>query len=169
MDAEAKSRKAQREEAVNRIAIGVRPEMDVLQEWINLLGAAVDAVRRRFADSRLEYDPDSGYGSLPKLGLLRNKDALFYFSDDTLILIHIHSKPLLQKLDGRALLSELGSPAADLRSRAGKGESQYVFPERGIAFSSDSEGRVAFVEIFQPTSLGEYMDRIYIDPGQFEK
>jgi hypothetical protein len=143
--------------------------MGVLQEWINLLGATVDTVRRGFANSRLEYDPDSGYGSLTNVGLLRNKDALFYFRDDMLILIHIHSKPLLQKLDGQALLSELGSPAADLRSRAGKGESQYVFPERGIAFSSDSEGRVAFIEIFQPMSLSEYMAQIYIDPGQFEK
>jgi hypothetical protein len=140
-----------------------------LKGWADLLGATGQTVRSKFAGSRFHYDPDSVYGSLTNVALLRNKDALFYFDHDELILIHIHSKPLLEKVDGRVLLSDLGPPAAGLRSRAGKGFSQYVFSERGLAFSSDSEGRVAFVEIFRPIPLDDYLARIYIDPGLFVK
>jgi hypothetical protein len=154
---------------MNHTAIEARSDRDVLQGWVDLLGASVEAVRNKFAHSRFHYDPDSVYGSLTNVALLSNKDALFYFDRARLILIHLHSKSILAKLDGRSLLSDLGSPEADLRSRAGKGYSQYVFPARGIAFASDSEGRVAFVEIFQPMSLAEYLAQIYIDPGQFEK
>jgi len=143
--------------------------MEVLQEWVALLGALATEVRSKFAPSRFRYDPDSIYGGLTGVGLLSSKEGLFYFRDNRVILIHIHSKSMLTALNGDLLLEELGTPAAQLSSRAGKGHRQFVYPERGIAISSDSQGRIAFIEIFEPMSLDNYLARIYVDPGPFVK
>lgn len=141
--------------------------MNTLQRWIDLLGSSAQKLQSEFPRSRFDEDPDSTYGNLAHIALMRNKDALFYFDKDQLILIHVHSKEILSKLDAQSLLREFGTPEAELSSRAGKGYTQYVFPKRGIAISSDSSGRIAFVEIFNPTSLDDYRAQLYVDPGPF--
>lgn len=150
-------------------SIGIKTDMNALQSWIDLLGASPDQLRQKLVQSRFHHDPDSTYGALTHVALLSNKDGLFYFAEDRLVLIHIHSKPLLAKLNGRLLLSELGTPAANLRSPAGKGYGHYVFSDQGLALSIDAEGRVAFVEIFRPQSYEDYLAHIYDDPGPFVK
>jgi hypothetical protein len=53
-----------------------------------------------------------------------------------------------------------------MRSRAGKHSTMHVWPERGLAASVDEEdGRLEFVEVFEPTSLEEYLDGIYEEPA----
>jgi hypothetical protein len=44
----------------------------------------------------------------------------------------------------------------------------YVYPSRGVAFSSDGH-EVELLEIFAPTTLEDYRARIYEDPGAFVK
>lgn len=55
-----------------------------------------------------------------------------------------------------------------LRSRAGKTSNQYVYPERGFAYSETGD-TLDFVEVFAPMSLDAYRDKIYEDPGAFTK
>ncbi len=146
-----------------------KTDMNELREWLDLLGAPLASIREKYARLRGHLENASSYGSLTGVVELSNKAGLFYFKEDRLILIHIHSRPFLARLNGKILLANLGSPAADLRSRAGKGFSQYVFPERGIAFSSDSAGHIAFVEVFPSMPLDLYLTQIYINPGPFVK
>lgn len=150
-------------------SIGIKSDMNALQSWIDLLGSSPDELRQKSTHSRFRHDPDSTYGALIHVALMSNKDGLFYFAEDRLILIHIHSKPLLAQLNGRLLLSELGTPAANLRSPAGKGYGHYVFSDQGLALSIDADSRVAFVEIFRPRSYEDYLAQIYVDPGPFVK
>jgi hypothetical protein len=42
----------------------------------------------------------------------------------------------------------------------------HVWPERGVAFSEE-DGAVDFLEVFGPTTLADYSERIYEDPGRF--
>jgi hypothetical protein len=147
--------------------VSAKSGMNILQRWIDLLGISADKLRSEFPRSQFEADPNSVYGGLPQVALLRNEDGLFYFDKDKLILIHIHSPAILSKLDAQSLLSELGTPEAELNSRAGKGYTQYAFPKRGIAFSSDSDDQIAFVEIFVPMTLDDYLAHVYVDPGPF--
>lgn len=141
--------------------------MSELQKWIGLVGSSPERIREIFDLSKFHFERGAGYGHLSGLDELSNETALFYFKEKRLFLIHLHSSSILQNLDGNRLLVDLGSPAVELPSRAGKGFSQNVFPQKGIAFSSDSAGRVAFVEIFQPMSLDDYLAQIHIDPGPF--
>jgi hypothetical protein len=152
---------------VNPGLAAAKTDMNELSQWLDMLGAPLASIREKYARLRGHLESASSYGSLTGVVELSNREGLFYFKEDRLILIHIHSKPFLARLNGKTLLADLGSPAADLPSRAGKGFSQYVFPERGIAFSSDSAGQVAFVEVFQPMPLDLYLAQIYIDPGPF--
>jgi len=150
---------------MNPIPVSDTDGLDELRKWIALIGASPAGLSEKLGGSTPDLEPDSGYGQLSGLEEWSNDTGLFYFKDGRLFLIHLYSDALLQSLDGNKLLVSLGAPAADLDSRAGKGFTQTVYPDQGVAFASNSYGEVAFVEIFQPMSLDDYIAQIYIDPG----
>ncbi|MDP2311654.1 MAG: hypothetical protein Q8P41_02020 [Pseudomonadota bacterium] len=58
--------------------------------------------------------------------------------------------------------------AVSLRSRSGKQFSHYVDAAAGIAWSA-GEGRVTYMELFEPTDLDTYKRRFYKEPMFFYK
>ncbi len=107
---------------------------------------------------------------LTGLTRFRNWDAhpgQVYFRDGQFVLFYVEDVSR-EVLSPKWLREYLGKPAAVLPSRAGKDHQQYVYPQKGVAFSADADA-VSFLEIFPPTSLEEYKSQFYWDPGAFTK
>jgi hypothetical protein len=142
-----------------------------VEEWIALRDAGIDEIRDRFSMADAHVDRDASYGKLGRLTELHNAKthpARFYFQGATQVLVYVDDPAALAGCDAADLLQRLGKPAAELRSRAGKVFTHYVYPEAGIAFSAH-QNTIAYVEIFAPCSLQDYRARIYVDPGAFTK
>jgi hypothetical protein len=65
-----------------------------------------------------------------------------------------------------ALRAELGEPEKQLRSRAGKAYTQFVYPDAGVAYAAQGDD-LAYVEVFRPRSLADYERDIYREPRAF--
>jgi hypothetical protein len=93
--------------------------------------------------------------------------AHFFFRGDEQVMLYVPRQGL-EATDPGALIAELGEPAAYLRSRVG-GDSQFqVWPERGVALSTDG-ATAEVLEVFAPRPLDAYEADIYRDPGEFIK
>jgi hypothetical protein len=92
--------------------------------------------------------------------------ASFFYQNATLVMVYTSSAEYLARLSRAAIENELGSPEATLRSRQGKTANQYVYPQRGFAYSEDG-GEIGFVEVFPPMTLDAYRAKIYAEPGAF--
>jgi len=115
-------------------------------------------VMKRFEPTGNAVQHGLGYGRLSGLTLLATREANFYFREGTLQVMHITDWSLENgggPISGRILLSELGEPAANRQSRAGRGHRLYVYPQLGIAFSSTLE-HIDFVDVFRSTDLATY-------------
>ncbi|MBL8539410.1 MAG: hypothetical protein JNK68_03465 [Betaproteobacteria bacterium] len=142
-----------------------------LEQWIALRDAPMKEIRSRFAIDDAHVDRNTSYGRLGPLTELHDAKihpARFYFDGETPVLIYVDDAAALARCDAAELLERLGKPAAELRSRAGKTFTHYVYPAAGIAFSAHRQ-EIAYVEVFPPCSLQDYLDRIYVDPGVFTK
>lgn len=116
-------------------------------------------------------DEDRAYERLKGVAHVANTavhPGHFYFRGDKLVMVYISDHKFLSHLSLAAVEKELGKPAKDLRSRAGKTARQYVWPEKGFALSVDGDA-VDFIEAFPATTLQVYLDTIYEDPGAFTK
>lgn len=116
-------------------------------------------------------DEDRAYERLKGVAHVQNPavhPGHFYFRGDKLVMVYISDHKFLSHLSLAAVEKELGKPAKDLRSRAGKTARHYVWPEKGFALSVDGDA-VDFVEVFPATTLQGYLDSIYEDPGAFTK
>jgi hypothetical protein len=137
-----------------------------LDGWIGLRDLSL-----REARERLGTDGEVGrYERLKPVTRLHNPDVHpghFYFDGDRQVMLYV-GPAALEGVDPDELERALGGPGELLDSRAGKSSSLHVYPERGVAFSSDGH-EVELLEIFAPTTLGDYRARIYEDPGTFIK
>jgi len=142
-----------------------------MEQWIALRDARLDEIRKRFAMDDAHIDRNASYGKLDALTELhdtKKHPARFYFDGDAPLLIYVDEPVALARCDATELVERLGKPAAELRSRAGKTFTHYVYPAAGIAFSAHRQ-EIAYVEVFAPGTLQDYLDRIYVDPGAFTK
>lgn len=142
-----------------------------VEHWIALRDARIDEIRNRFSMGDAQLDRNASYGKLGPLTELHNAKthpARFYFDGETPVLVYIDDPAALADCAAADLLQRLGEPAAALRSRAGKVFTHYVYPAAGIAFSAHQQS-IAYLEIFAPGPLQDYLDRIYVDPGAFTK
>jgi hypothetical protein len=128
---------------------------------------------RELTRSRLEtepgvtVDPHVAYGSLTgvdRLHAVGLSPAHFYFAGDDLELVYV-PRAAVSQAPAAAWLERVG-PGPQLRSRTGKRSVLEVRPELGFAFAHD-EGAVELAEVFPPTTLDDYEQRIYEDPGPF--
>lgn len=137
-----------------------------LDAWIALRDMSLDEARER-----LGTDGEEGrYERLRPVTRLHNANVHpghFYFDGGRQVMLYV-GRAALEGEDPDALERALGGPGAILPSRAGKASVMHVYPDRGIAFSSDGH-EVELVEIFAPTTLDDYRSRIYEDPGAFIK
>ena len=93
--------------------------------------------------------------------------AHFFFRGDEQVMLYVPSRGLEDTAPG-ALTEALGEPAAYLRSRAGGDSQLQVWPERGVALSTDG-ATAELLEVFAPRPLDAYEADIYRDPGEFIK
>ena len=128
-----------------------------------------DAMDRLEATAK-DFDSGHSYEGLKKLHLLEseNTDPIeVYFSGDKFALGYVEG-PSLADGNKRELLAALGEPADKLASRAGKGSTIYVYPEKGLAFSAKGQ-ELEFLEVFPPTTLAKYKKDIDREPPDFVK
>lgn len=129
---------------------------------------SAEEVRRRFdvrpegTEERVQYRHEDGVTAL------HNRERLpgthFFFRDGALVAIYIAAGLVLDGLRPAELTAELGEPAAVLPSRTGHGHLQRVYPDHGVAFA-DAGSALAALELFPPTTLEDYLDRLWVDPG----
>jgi hypothetical protein len=144
-----------------------------LREWTALATLPLAAIRKRFGTSEKYADRNTSYGNLKGLIEYHNAaahPARFFFNgkNDRPIVMYISTPEALAGLDPGGLRRELGDPEATLPSRAGKAFTHFIYPNRGIAFSSDGTS-VAFIELFPPITLDRYQAEIYDRPELFTK
>lgn len=137
--------------------------MSALADLLALRGLGRDAVRARLGGE--DAVPDVAYERLAGVDRLSTSAGHFFFRGEQQVMLYVPAAALADIAPGE-LEAELGEPAARMRSRAG-GDSEFrVYPQRGVAFSTD--GRVVeILEIFPPTTLEDYVERIWNDPGVF--
>jgi hypothetical protein len=136
-----------------------------LAELIELRDLDLDALAARLGIDRARAEPGVGYEGLAPLTALHDPDvhpATFFFHPDGRPAVAYLPEAGAHGIDP----AELGEPAARLRSRAGKRDMIWVYPDRGIAISRNARG-VSFAEAFQPTTLERYRDAIYREPPAF--
>lgn len=141
----------------------------LLKEALKLRSMSERAVRDKFGDD-VHEEPESDYQGLDEVLELRNKDKfpgrvflrhgdvrLVYLSDGALEDVSV--KDFEQITNGEAI---------ELRSRAGKMSTLYLFAEDGVAYSTDGSV-LDFAEFFPPCSVADYTEQIYDDPGPFRR
>jgi hypothetical protein len=147
--------------------------MDRLQTWLSLRGLTQEQLVAALQLDPSKAEPNRSYENLQNLTDFHDPahhPASFYLRDDRAILMYLSDAAALQGLTELLFLQAWGKPALTLRSRAGKASSLYVYPERGVAFSSEQEdGPLDFLEIFAPMTAEDYRTQIYVDPGSFDK
>lgn len=145
--------------------------LEFLDDCLALRELPMEEVQDRLAISEEHIDQNANYEHLSGLTELRNPDVhpgFFYYREGEFVLLYVGEANELYQMDVNELESRLGHPEAMLRSRAGKLFSHHVYPDQGIAFSTDGED-IFILEIFLPASLVEYKTKFYIDPGPFTR
>ena len=144
--------------------------LDLLETWLSLRELSMEEIQARFGISQKQVTHDTRYLGLTGLTSMANPDAHpgeFYFCGDEFALFYIEDlSEELGQLGPQLLQEHLGEPGAVLGSRAGKQQNHYVYPEKGIAFSADSQG-ISYLEIFEPTSSKRYKSRMYLKASPF--
>lgn len=145
----------------------------LLSEWLALSHLNFDEIKTRFHMRAKNLNSHTTYGNLAHVVELHNASAhpaRFYFRDakpdGKPVAIVIDADDLRAPVGPKELRTELGAPRDMLASRAGKDFTHYVYPERGIAYSANADS-VAYLEIFPPTTLAQYEQELYLDPGPF--
>jgi hypothetical protein len=116
-----------------------------------------------------EADIDDGYSyqSMRGLSVLSLPDhfgARVFLDGDAVVMVSVPD-PSVDDDDVRSLM---GDDVVELRSRQGKRAMIELDAQRGVAFSRDDD-EVGFVEMFPPTTVEDYRERIWFDPGDFIK
>lgn len=138
-----------------------------VEDLLALAGASLDVVSIAVGADPGARESVTGYESLKRVDLLVGSDgARVFLRGEDVALIYIGEDSLPQGVDHDALVAELGTDGAELRSRQGKSALMHVVADKGVAWSEDG-GHVGFLEIFPPTTLKEYQKRIYRKPAKF--
>ncbi len=134
-----------------------------------LLGLSLEDLGSRVTASAV-VDPDTSYGRSDHLTELydpASSPARIFFRDRSRsLLVYIGGSSSLGDLTHADVEAELGVPDTVLACRSGKEYAQWVFPGRGVAVATSATD-VAFVEIFPPMTLDEYVRTLYDEPGPF--
>ena len=146
--------------------------LDLLETWLSFRQLSIKEIKARFGISREHITHDTRYLGFTGLTGMSNPDTHpgeFYFCGKKFALFYIEDlSEELGRISPQFLEQHLGEPADVLGSRAGKQHNHYVYPEKGIAFSADSQG-ISYLEIFEPTSLKRYKSRMYLKPTPFTR
>lgn len=138
--------------------------MSGLADWLALRDASLAQVRARLGAEAAELVPDAGYGQMTGLAMVHapGDPGHYFFADGRLAVLRLEEPDV----DAGELLERVGADAPTLRSAAGRHVWVHVSAPDGLAVAED-HGRVAYVEIFPPTSFEDYERRIHQPPPTF--
>ena len=129
----------------------------------------MDELLQRFTHAAA-IDRNAAYGSLDGITEVHDptcSPARVFFQDPSkALLVYVGDRQQLPTVGRSGVEAELGPPEAVLACRAGKDYAQWVFPANGVAVAVSADD-LAFVEVFPPLTLKEYMQTLYEDPGPF--
>lgn len=110
----------------------------------------------------------TGYQGLRDVDVIDSPEPgiRFVLDGDEVVLVYVGRAGLPEGLTNDQIAAVAGSDGTRLRSRQGKRAWLHVVADAGLAWS-ELDGQVAFLEAFQPTTLADYMDRIWVEPGPF--
>jgi len=108
------------------------------------------------------------YGNLTGLTVAYHAETMparLYLEGDQVILVYVGT---LRQFTADWLRAHIATPVYPLRSRAGKHFVHQVFPDSGIAFSTERAGQeIRLFEIFWPQPLADYKRKFYNEPEAF--
>jgi hypothetical protein len=135
-----------------------------LEDWLALRDASLAEVRARLGADAAELVPDAGYGQMTGLAMVHapGDPAIYFFADARLAVLRVEEP----RIDAAELLERVGEDAPTLRSAAGKHVWVHVRAGDGLAVAED-HGRIAYVEVFPPTTFEDYERRIHQPPPAF--
>jgi hypothetical protein len=142
-----------------------------VEECLSWRDKSLSEVQQSLSISEAQIERNANYMKLTNLMELHNPDVhpgYFYFRNGKFALLYVGGGEELEQLDPKALQNRFGGEGVELRSRAGKHFNHHVYPEVGLAFSTDGEV-VSILEVFPPTSLAEYQSSIYQEPPVYYK
>ena len=147
----------------------VQIKIPFLQTWYPRLGLGEQELRTYLEGPTLQTCSHRNYGKLHGLHIFANDpiDTTDYFLlDGQVVLIYLENDRVQNELKPSQITDLLGEPtrASTLRSRADRDARLYVYAEHGIAFSAQ-EGRIDYIELFQPMTFAAYLKNIYWEPG----
>lgn len=94
-------------------------------------------------------------------------DQFFFFRDSKLKMIYISNDVVAKQVWAEfKSTTEADTPGKVVRSRAGKTANQIIFAASGITASIAGDD-VAFVELYPPCSLQDYLENIYREVTPF--
>lgn len=146
-------------------------DSDFIDQCLALRELPMEEVMHKLSISEQDIDREANYEKLKEITEFRNPAShpgFFYYRDGLFTLLYVGVAEELDEIDPDDLENRLGVPAKRLRSRAGKRFMHYVYPEEGMAFSTDGR-EVRILEIFPATTLDSYLADIYKKPGKFRK
>ena len=139
----------------------------LLDAWRMVLGLSLDQVRGVFEpDDVIEGGKYQGLTGVTIVHAGDRCPGSLYLADDRVVLMYVGDLDRWPQITPDALFDSLGEPDERLRSRAGRGHSQYLFGAGGVAFST-ADDEVDFVEVFAPTTVADYVAQIYAEPPPF--
>ena len=128
-----------------------------------------DDVRDKLGDN-VHEEPESDYQGLDEVLELRNNAKFpgrIFLSDGQVRLVYL-SDEALEDVSVKDFDKVTDGAATELRSRAGKMSTLYLFAEDGVAYSTDGSV-IDFAEFFPPCSADVYTEQIYDAPGPFRR
>ena len=144
--------------------------LDLLTTWLSFREFSLQQVLQQFPIAQDQIGHDANYMQLDGLTELYDPDTYpghFFFRQGKLVLFYAEDiSEQIETLKPNFLAQHLGQPDAVLRSRAGKTHNHYVYADKGIAYSANSN-QVSYLEIFQPCSLDTYKSQMYFEPSPF--
>ena len=141
----------------------------LLKDALKLRSMSEKAVREMLGDDAHE-EPESDYQGLEEVLELGNKHEFpgrIFLSDGDVRLVYL-SEDALENVSVKDFERITDGEATELRSRAGKMSTLYLFAADGVAYSTDGS-TIDFAEFFPPCSADEYTDQVYEDPGPFRR
>jgi hypothetical protein len=140
---------------------------ELLDAWRMVLGLSLEQVQGVFEPD--EVIEDGEYQGLVGVTIVRAGERCpgsLYLADGRVVLMYVGRVERWPQVTPEALFDVLGEPDEQLRSRAGRGHTQYLYGAAGIAFSA-ADDEVDFVEVFPPVTTADYLAQVYEEPPPF--
>ncbi|MFT3773293.1 MAG: hypothetical protein QM820_48560 [Minicystis sp.] len=137
-----------------------------VDRWLSFRDLSQTQIMTRIGADARHVRRGVKYQRLTNLIEVRNEKAdpaFFHFRDDKLVLLYVSGKEALGALRAPALYAQLGGRGVELASRSCHSCVLHVYPQKGVAFSSEGDD-LNFVEVFPPTTIEAYQAEVYIEP-----